>query len=86
MSKFQSKKLPTGYTIKQISAEDFKVQAAKISRKIFDTDVYGYWSDEARTSAEKRRLKKLNEFYNWNYRLHLGVYHKDQLVGWSTGY
>lgn len=86
MSKFQSKKLPPGYAIKQISAEEFKAQGTKISREVFDVDVYGYWSDEARTPAEKKRLKKLNEFYSWNYRLYLGVYYKNKLVGWSTGY
>lgn len=86
MSKFQSKKLPPGYKIKQISPTEFKAQSAKVSRAVFDIDTYGYWSDEARTPAEKKRLKKLNEFYSWNYRLYLGVYYKNKLVGWSTGY
>ncbi len=86
MTQIKDLKLPIGYTIKSVSSEEFKKLAQKKAKQIFASDTYSYWPADTRTNTEKKKLKLLNKNINNNYRLHLMLYDKNKLIGWSAGW
>lgn len=77
-------KLPPGYSISEISEEQFFTFFRKNRKKVFKNEItFMPWFHMSKKEGEI--AKKLGETYAKRIKIFLGVYFNDKLVGWSSG-
>lgn len=81
-------KLPSGYSIKEVQADEFWKLCDKPARKIFSDNLDYYGTDLIDTKSEKKKFKQLTEEFESpkHYKFFLVLFYKTKLVGWSWGY
>lgn len=78
--------LPEGYEIREMSHEEFVPLWEKHASAIFDDNsqifrVYDWLSEQ-----EKEKTKVLRGFMGTPYQLRLGLFYKNDFVGWCAGH
>lgn len=82
-----SYKLPKGYEVRDMQRDEFSKYFEKHAPKVF-SDNLDYDPDDIDSKKIKNKIKTLSkQFISPNqYRIHLGVFHKNKFVGWSWGF
>ena len=80
-------KLPPGYVVKEVPKDEFFKDFEKLAPKIF-SDNLDYETDDIDSKSTREKIKNLSQQFisSTQYRIHLGVFHKNKLVGWSWGF
>ena len=80
-------KLPKGYVVKEMPRDDFSKLFEKYAPKVF-SDNLDYDPDGIDPKSAKEKFKKLSKQFisPTQYRIYLGVFHKNKFVGWSWGF
>lgn len=82
-------KLPTGYTIKEITdSVEYQKLWKKPGSKIFNERHLFYFEGDVYSDQELKRFKKLRENFKpqKRYELNLAVFYRNKFVGWSWGF
>lgn len=79
-------KLPSGYEIRELSAEEFEPLWTKHSEKIFSENCQIFRFFRFLSDEQKARFRELGQAFASPYALNLAVYHGNDFVGWSCGY
>jgi hypothetical protein len=74
------------YTMRELTEEEFKPFIDKYRNSVFE-DVHSYDFRDVLSNAELEQIRELGKGTGHPYKLHLGVFEKDNTcVGWSWGY
>lgn len=73
------------YSIKEISADEYKKLMSQYKQKIFSDEQIFYLKD-ALPREEQRKLLDLGKVYSSIKEIYLALYYEGSFVGWSFGY
>jgi len=73
------------YSIRSMTEEEFDPLFQKYTKEFFDDDTQVFRLRDALTEDERARLKKLSANMGEPFVLRLGVFHKNEFVGWHFG-
>lgn len=73
------------YEIREMKAEEFDPLFQKYTKQFFDDVTQVFRLREALDDRECEQIKKLSANMGEPYSLHLGVFYKDEFVGWHYG-
>ncbi len=81
-------KLPAGYSIKELSTEEFDKLWQKPGKRIFNDASLMFNARDVYSKKQLKQFKKLRESFDTKNHLtiNLGLYHKNKFVGWSWGF
>jgi hypothetical protein len=77
-------KLPVGYTITEISEEQFFAFFRKSRAKVFKNEI-NFMPWLFMNKKEQKTHQKLNAIYQKRIKIFLGVFYKGKMVGWFSG-
>lgn len=78
--------LPAGFSIEIMDETRFNETVGDLKKDIFNNQNICLWPNEVMTDNEEQKLKSLNTGYVVNYTLHLVLFYKNQLAGWTSGF
>ena len=78
--------LTDGYSIREMSHEEFEPLWDKHASDIFDDNSQIFRVFQWLNEEEKIKIKALRESMGTPYQLRLGLYFRDEFVGWSAGH
>lgn len=78
--------LPDGYTIREMSHEEFVLLWDKYAESIFDDNSQIFRVQDWLSDQEKESIKTLRSFMGTPFQLRLGVFYNNNFVGWSAGH
>ena len=73
------------YQIRSMTPEDFDPLFQKFTKEFFDDETQVFRLRDALSEEERTRLKKLSANMGEPFTLRLGVFHKNEFVGWHFG-
>ncbi len=73
------------YTIKTLPTEEFHPLFLKLKDQHFADHLF-FWPPDIYSQAEKDNVEALGQNMGQPFRLNLGLYHHEELIGWSWGY
>jgi hypothetical protein len=79
-------KLDENFSIKEMEDNEFEPLFQKYSKEFFDDSAQVLRVHEVFSESEKEKIRGLKENLGSPFILRLGVYFKDQFVGWHYGY
>ncbi len=77
--------LQDDYRIQSMSPEEFRPLFEKYSKEFFDDDSQVFRLRDALSEAERERMKTLNLNMGEPFTLRLGVFYRDEFIGWHFG-
>jgi GNAT superfamily N-acetyltransferase len=77
--------LPTGYSIREMTQEEFQPLWQKHAASIFDESQLIFRPFPALPESEQQSWKELGKNMGQPFHLRLGLYHGEEFVGWHTG-
>ncbi len=79
--------LPKGYEVREMHRDEFLKHFEKHAPKVF-SDNLDYDSDDINSKSAQNKFRTLNKKFvsPTQYRIHLGVFHKNKFVAWSWGF
>jgi ribosomal protein S18 acetylase RimI-like enzyme len=85
LKSMEKNQLPPGYEIREMTKEEFQPLWQKHSAPIFHEDgqIFSLW--DALSDEEKAKGKQLGENMGKPWQLRLGLFHRDEFVGWACG-
>lgn len=78
--------LPENYEIREMSGEDFAPLFKLHHESVFDESQLIFRAMDAFTDGEKEKISVLRSAIKDAIRIRLGLYHKEEFVGWSWGF
>jgi len=78
--------LPEGYEIREMTGEEFGPLWREHAPKIFDDSSQIFRVFDFLSDTEKTKAKELQGYMGSPYQLRLGLFYKNEFVGWSTGH
>jgi len=81
-----TKKLENGYEIRVLETKEFGTLWEKHAKEFFDDSQQIFRVRDSLSSPELEKMKLLREQMGTPFRVNLGLYHKDDFVGWSWGF
>lgn len=78
--------LPAGFSIEIMDEARFNETVGDLKKDIFNNQNICLWPKEVMSPSEEEKLTTLNRGYVVNYALHLVLFYKNQLAGWTSGF
>jgi L-amino acid N-acyltransferase YncA len=76
--------LPTGYEIREMPQEEFQPLWQKLAKEVFaETSIFNL--QDALSEEENSKMLSLQQKFSSVYRLNLGLFYREEFVGWATG-